>query len=73
MELGYTNVKAIRGGLDAWEKGETKMNVKCDPEWSEELRAEYDAVNPGWHMNKKHWNTVTLNADVPDKLDNNAH
>ena len=55
-------------GLDAWEKGETKMNVKCDPEWSQELRAEYDAVNPGWHMNKKHWNTVTLNGDVPDQL-----
>lgn len=53
-------------GLDAWEQGVSKMNVKCDPEWSEELRGEYDGINPGWHMNKTHWNTVTLNEDVSD-------
>ena len=55
-------------GLDSWENGDTKMNLKCDPEWSLELRGEYDSVNPGWHMNKKHWNTVHLNNDVSDKL-----
>ena len=55
-------------GLDSWERGETKVNLKCDPEWSEELRGEYDAINPGWHMNKKHWNTVTLNKDVSDQF-----
>ncbi len=55
-------------GLNDWEQGIAKMNVKCDPEWSEELRGEYDGINPGWHMNKKHWNTVTLNEDVSDKL-----
>lgn len=55
-------------GIDAWEQGETKMNVKCDPERSLELRGEYDSINPGWHMNKKHWNTVTLNSDVSDQF-----
>ena len=55
-------------GIDAWEQGETKMNVKCDPEWSLELRGEYDSINPGWHMNKKHWDTVTLNSDVSDQF-----
>ena len=55
-------------GLDRWEKGETKINLKCDPEWSEELRAEYDGINPGFHMSKKHWNTVTLNEDVSDQF-----
>ena len=55
-------------GLDAWEKGETKMNLKCDPERAEELRGKYESINPGWHMNKKHWNTVTLNNDVSDSL-----
>jgi predicted DNA-binding protein (MmcQ/YjbR family) len=55
-------------GLDRWEKGEEKINLKCDPEKSEELRAEYEGINPGFHMNKKHWNTVTLNIDVPDAL-----
>jgi predicted DNA-binding protein (MmcQ/YjbR family) len=56
-------------GLNNWEKGEQRMNLKCDPERSEELRGEYEGVNPGWHMNKRLWNTVTLNSsDVSDDL-----
>ena len=55
-------------GLDRWEKGEEKINLKCDPDKSDELRAEYESINPGFHMNKKHWNTITLNLDVPDSL-----
>lgn len=53
-------------GLTSWENNEERMNVKCDPDWAEELRGEYESVNPGYHMNKKHWNTVHLNADVSD-------
>ncbi|MDY0780285.1 MmcQ/YjbR family DNA-binding protein [Tenacibaculum sp. IB213877] len=53
-------------GLDSWEKGETKINLKCNPERAIELRGEYESVNPGFHMNKKHWNTVSLNNDVSD-------
>jgi predicted DNA-binding protein (MmcQ/YjbR family) len=56
-------------GLNDWEKGEQKINLKCDPHKSEELRAEYEGINPGWHMNKKHWNTVLLNSsDISDDL-----
>ena len=55
-------------GLERWERGETSVNIKCDPDWAEELRGEYESVNPGWHMNKKHWNTVTLNNDVSDEF-----
>jgi predicted DNA-binding protein (MmcQ/YjbR family) len=44
----------------------TSVNVKCDPELSEELRGNYNAVKPGYHMNKIHWNTVTFNEDVTD-------
>lgn len=55
-------------GLNLWEKGEQKINLKCDPEKSLELRTEYDGINPGFHMNKKHWNTITINQDVPDAL-----
>lgn len=55
--------------LDNWEKGEQKINLKCGPDKAEELRAEYEGINPGWHMNKRLWNTVTINsADVPDDL-----
>ena len=42
------------------------VNLKCDPEWSELLRKAYDAVQPGYHQNKKHWNTVVLDGSVPD-------
>lgn len=55
-------------GLNKWEQGETKMNLKCDPVRAEELRGEYESINPGYHMNKKHWNTITFNHDVSDKL-----
>lgn len=36
------------------------VNLKCDPERAEELREQYEQINPGFHMNKTHWNTVTL-------------
>ncbi|CAM5436165.1 DNA-binding protein [Streptomyces avidinii] len=36
-----------------------KVNLKCDPEQAVRLRQEHEAVVPGWHMNKRHWNTVT--------------
>lgn len=44
------------------------FNVKCDPEIAQELREQYPAVLPGYHMNKKHWNTVELNGSIPMRL-----
>ena len=43
------------------------FNVKCDPERAIELREQYDAVQPGYHMNKKHWNTITVDGSIPTK------
>lgn len=43
------------------------VNVKCDPEKAIELREEYNAVKPGYHMNKKHWNTIEVNSDMADQ------
>jgi predicted DNA-binding protein (MmcQ/YjbR family) len=40
------------------------MNLKCDPERAIELRERYACVLPGWHMSKKHWNTVLLNNEL---------
>ncbi len=51
-----------------WEKGSPSINLKCDPERAQELRAEYDGIEPGFHMNKVHWNTIAVNQDVPDSL-----
>ncbi len=42
-------------------------NLKCPPEKAEELRSRYDGVRAGWHMNKKHWNSVLFDSDVPDE------
>jgi predicted DNA-binding protein (MmcQ/YjbR family) len=42
------------------------MNLKCDPVKAEFLRARYPAVRPGYHMNKRHWNTVVLDGSIPD-------
>ncbi|TNE78658.1 MAG: MmcQ/YjbR family DNA-binding protein [Bacteroidetes bacterium] len=44
------------------------FNVKCDPEKAEELRAQYPEVTPGFHMNKKHWNTVSVQGSVEESL-----
>jgi predicted DNA-binding protein (MmcQ/YjbR family) len=44
------------------------VNLKCDPEKCIELRERYQGIIPGFHMNKKHWNTVLLNSDVDQKL-----
>ena len=54
--------------LHQWEKGAPSVNLKCNPEYAEELRAQYDDIKPGWHMSKIHWNTIEINRDVPDSL-----
>ena len=54
--------------LKQWEKQEPSVNLKCDPERALELRANYDAINEGYHMSKIHWNTVAINQDVPDAM-----
>lgn len=45
----------------------SRMNLKCDPARSILLREEHEAIAPGYHMNKQHWNTVTL-GDIPSSL-----
>ncbi len=43
------------------------INLKCDPVIAANLREQYDNVRPGYHMNKKHWNSVTLDGSVPEQ------
>jgi len=45
-----------------------RMNLKCDPERAVELREEYEAIFPGYHMNKKHWNTLILDGSLEANL-----
>ena len=43
-----------------------RINLKCDPTLAEILRQQYKAVIPGYHMNKKHWNTIICDGSIPD-------
>ncbi len=45
-----------------------RVNLKCDPERALELRDRYEDIVPGWHMNKRHWNTLTLGGRLPTAL-----
>lgn len=54
--------------LSSWENGNPQVNLKSDPDTAQELRAEYDGIQPGYHMSKKHWNTISINQDVADAL-----
>ncbi len=44
------------------------INLKCDPEEALVLREKYPEIIPGWHMNKKHWNTVSVTGSLPDQM-----
>jgi predicted DNA-binding protein (MmcQ/YjbR family) len=48
-------------------EGDLSINIKCDPAIALGLREKYASVIPGYHMNKKHWNTVLLDGTIPDK------
>jgi predicted DNA-binding protein (MmcQ/YjbR family) len=45
-----------------------RVNLKCDPDRALELRDQYEAITPGYHMNKKHWNTLDLSGGLPSAL-----
>ena len=46
--------------------GDPSVNLKCEPSFAIELREKYSSVTPGYHMNKKHWNTVLLDGSIPE-------
>ena len=59
----------VRGkmfALAALDEVPTTVNLKCDPDLALELRDRYRQVTPGYHMNKKHWNTVEIESGIPD-------
>jgi predicted DNA-binding protein (MmcQ/YjbR family) len=44
-----------------------QINLKCDPEKAVELREEFESVQPGYHMNKRHWNTIVIDGSIPSR------
>jgi predicted DNA-binding protein (MmcQ/YjbR family) len=62
--------KAANGkmfGVTASKEQPIDISVKCEPPIGEALRAQYESIAPGYHLNKRHWITITLNGDVPDE------
>ena len=52
--------------LAALDEVPPRVNLKCDPDLALELRDRYEQVRPGYHMNKKHWNTVEIESGIPE-------
>ena len=65
------SVFKVRGkmfAISALEREPLEVSVKCEPELAVELRNSYPAIGPGYHLNKRHWNTITLDGRLPDQL-----
>lgn len=61
-------VPKIKGKMFAtlsMNNGVANMNLKCNPNQAQELRDLFSAIKPGYHMNKRHWNTVVLDGSIP--------
>jgi predicted DNA-binding protein (MmcQ/YjbR family) len=66
-----TSVFKVAGkmfALSALERAPLEVSLKCEPELAVGLRASYDAIRPGYHLNKRHWNTVTVDGSLSDQL-----
>jgi predicted DNA-binding protein (MmcQ/YjbR family) len=54
--------------LSVLERTPLEVSVKCEPDLAVQLRDSYSAIRPGYHLNKRHWNTITLDGSLPDQL-----
>ncbi|NIH79143.1 MmcQ/YjbR family DNA-binding protein [Amycolatopsis viridis] len=54
--------------LSALKSRPLRISLKCDPDLAVQLRHDHEAITPGYHLNKRHWNTVVLDGSVPDDL-----
>jgi predicted DNA-binding protein (MmcQ/YjbR family) len=66
-----TSVFKVRGkmfALSALDSRPLSVSLKCEPELAEQLRAAHSCIAPGYHLNKRHWNTVTLDGSLPARM-----
>jgi predicted DNA-binding protein (MmcQ/YjbR family) len=66
-----TSVFKVEGkmfALGALGRRPLQVSLKCEPELAAHLRLAHDAINPGYHLNKRHWNTLTLDGSLPDAM-----
>jgi predicted DNA-binding protein (MmcQ/YjbR family) len=68
-EVSVFKVSGKMFALTTLDASPLTVNLKCEPENAVQLRKQHPGlIIPGWHMNKRHWNTVTVDGDLPDKL-----
>ncbi len=67
----HTSVFKVAGkmfALSALDGDPLQVSVKCEPELAVELRRTYDPIGPGYHLNKRHWNTIVVDGTLPDQF-----
>ena len=68
-EVSVFKVAGKMFALTALERVPLQVSVKCEPELAVDLRNTYAAIRPGYHLNKRHWNTITLDGSLPEQLE----
>ena len=66
-----TSVFKVAGrmfALSALDRPPLRVSLKCEPDLAVSLRDSYAAIRPGYHLNKRHWNTITLDGSLPDQF-----
>jgi predicted DNA-binding protein (MmcQ/YjbR family) len=58
----------VGGKIFAITRFEGRVSLKCDPDLAVQLRLTYPEIQPGYHLNKRHWNTVALDGELPDDM-----
>ncbi len=64
-EVSVFKVGGKMFALSSLDADPLQVSVKCEPEFAAHLRAAYPAVAPGYHLNKRHWNTITIDGSLP--------
>lgn len=68
LETSVFKVGGKMFALSALDSAQLSVSLKCDPELAVRLRDQYPEITGGWHLNKRHWNTVRLDGDLPEQL-----
>lgn len=67
QEVAVYKVQGKMFALISEQKTPVNISLKCDPNLAEHLRQKYDEVQPGYHLNKKHWNTIVLSGQLSEQ------
>lgn len=66
-DVSVMKVASKMFALLSYREGKANLSLKCEPELAEVLRRQYAAITPGYHLNKRHWNTLILDGSIPER------